>query len=360
MQRTQFLGDTMKILKLNNIDKIYGDNIKAVSNVTLDIESGEFIALLGPSGCGKTTTLRMIAGLEEISSGELELHGEVANDLRPDKRNVAMVFQDYALIPHMNVFDNIGYPLKIAKKSKEEIKSTVEQIASMVKLDEYMGKKPGELSGGQRQRVALARALVKDTDLVLMDEPLSNLDVELRASARRDILKINKEFKKTIIYVTHDQIEAMTMADRIVVMKKGVVQQIGTGKEIYHNPSNEFVAQFIGNPGMNIFEIGERENLIEKFNIPSQHHIHGATKIGIRPEYCMLSNETDNANFVGKLVAYEDYGNDIILELKGIGGCLKVRVPNLIDLKIGEQYGFKFVYDKLVYFNQEGNRISYE
>lgn len=348
----------MEILKLDKIDKIYNEDIKAVSGVSITIEEGEFIALLGPSGCGKTTTLRMIAGLEEISGGELTLYGERANNLRPDKRNIGMVFQDYALIPHMNVFDNVAYPLKIAKKSKEEIQKTIMEVVEMVQLEEYLKKKPGELSGGQRQRVALARALVKDTNLVLMDEPLSNLDVELRASARKDILEINRKIGKTIIYVTHDQIEAMTMADRIVVMKKGIVQQIGTGKEIYHNPENEFVAKFIGNPGMNIFE-SEITCIPEQYkinnNIPDE-----TKKFGIRPEYCVMSNSLDEANFIGTLVSLEDYGNDIILDIENELGTLKVRVPNIIDVEIGKEYGFKFVEDKIIFFDEKGERVDHE
>lgn len=346
----------MEILKLENIDKVYGENIKAVSGVSIDIEEGEFIALLGPSGCGKTTTLRMIAGLEEITSGSLTLHGKLANDLRPDKRNVAMVFQDYALIPHLNVFDNIAYPLKIAKTDKIEINRIVTDVVEMVKLEEYLKKKPGELSGGQRQRVALARALVKDTNLVLMDEPLSNLDVELRASARKDILNINKKIGKTIIYVTHDQIEAMTMADRIVVMKNGIVQQIGTSKEIYHNPNNEFVGKFIGNPGMNIFKLEDFLHLKNELKI-EEHVINKVANFGIRPEYCILSNDTDVFDFRGELSSYEDYGNDIILDIKNEYGVLKVRVPNIIEVKIGEIYSFKFVKDKIVYFDESGERL---
>lgn len=345
----------MEILKLDKIDKVYSEDIKAVSDVSITIEEGEFIALLGPSGCGKTTTLRMIAGLEEISSGELRLHGKVANELRPDKRNVAMVFQDYALIPHMNVFDNVAYPLKIAKKSKAEIEQTVNQVVEMVQLGDYLKKKPGALSGGQRQRVALARALVKDTNLVLMDEPLSNLDVELRASARKDILNINKKIGKTIIYVTHDQIEAMTMADRIVVMKKGVVQQIGAGKEIYQNPKNEFVAKFIGNPGMNIFDNNVCDDLFKKLRV--ERPTTQVDKFGIRPEYCVLSNELAEANFIGELISLEDYGNDLILEVSNECGVLKVRVPNIIDVTLGETYGFKFATDKIMYFDKEGVRI---
>ncbi len=239
-------------VKLLNINKVYPNGVAAVHDFNLDIKKKEFVVFVGPSGCGKSTTLRMIAGLEEISSGELYIDGVLSNAMSPKDRNIALVFQSYALYPHMNVYDNIGFGLKMRKFPKEEIDRRVREAAKILGLEDYLNRKPGELSGGQRQRVALGRAIVRDAKLFLMDEPLSNLDAKLRVQMRSEIVKLHNKMESTTIYVTHDQTEAMTMADRIVVMKDGYVQQIGTPKDIYDNPVNKFVAEFIGSPSTNV------------------------------------------------------------------------------------------------------------
>lgn len=243
-------GDDFIVLE--HINKIYPNHVQAVYDFNLSIKEKEFIVFVGPSGCGKSTTLRMIAGLEDITYGNLFINKEFANTLLPKSRDCAMVFQSYALYPNMTVYDNMAYSLKVRRVDKETIKLKVLETAKILELTDYLGRKPGELSGGQRQRVALGRAIVRDAKIFLMDEPLSNLDAKLRVQMRSEIVAIHEKVGSTTIYVTHDQIEAMTMADRIVVMKDGYVQQIGTPKEIYNHPSNVFVATFIGAPSMNI------------------------------------------------------------------------------------------------------------
>ena len=242
----------MADLKFVNINKVYDNNVQAVFDFNLEVKDKEFIVFVGPSGCGKSTTLRMLAGLEEITAGELYIDGELVNEVHPKNRDIAMVFQNYALYPHMTVYDNMAFGLKLRKFEKEEIKERVEKAAEILGLTEYLNRKPKALSGGQRQRVALGRAIVRSPKVFLMDEPLSNLDAKLRVQMRSEITKIHQQVGATTIYVTHDQTEAMTMADRVVIMKDGYIQQIGTPKEIYNNPQNIFVATFIGAPAMNI------------------------------------------------------------------------------------------------------------
>ena len=243
-------------INLNNIYKQYPGNDKySVSDFNLEIGDREFIVFVGPSGCGKSTTLRMIAGLEDISKGELIIDEELMNDVEPKDRNIAMVFQNYALYPHMTVFDNMAYGLKLRKYSKDEIKRRVEEAAATLGLTEYLERKPAALSGGQRQRVALGRAIVRDAKVFLMDEPLSNLDAKLRVQMRTEIARLHNALKTTTIYVTHDQTEAMTLASRIVVMDKGIIQQIGSPREVYDRPVNMFVAGFMGSPAMNFFKV---------------------------------------------------------------------------------------------------------
>ena len=239
---------------LLHVNKFYDKDVQAVKDFNLEIAQYEFVAFVGPSGCGKSTTLRMIAGLEEISSGELYIDGLYSNDIVPQNRDIAMVFQNYSLYPNMTVYDNMAFSLKVKKYSKEEIDERVKRAAEILQITELLDRKPKALSGGQRQRVALGRAVVRAAKVFLMDEPLSNLDAKLRVSTRSEIVKLHQRIKATTIYVTHDQIEAMTMADRIVVMNQGVIQQAGTPFEIYHHPSNKFVASFIGSPAMNFAE----------------------------------------------------------------------------------------------------------
>lgn len=243
-------------MKLKGIHKKYDNaNFYSVTDFNLDIADQEFIVFVGPSGCGKSTTLRMIAGLEDISGGELWIGDKLMNDVAPKDRDIAMVFQNYALYPHMTVFDNMAFGLKLRKYSKEEIKSRVENAAEILGLTQYLERKPAALSGGQRQRVAMGRAIVRDAKVFLMDEPLSNLDAKLRVAMRAEIAKIHRRIGATTIYVTHDQTEAMTLASRIVIMKDGVIQQIGTPQEVYDTPVNVFVAGFIGSPAMNFFKV---------------------------------------------------------------------------------------------------------
>jgi len=244
----------MAVVELKNVSKVYDNKVKVVSDVTLTINDSEFVVLVGPSGCGKSTTLRMIAGLEEISEGEIYIDGKLINEVSPKDRDIAMVFQNYALYPHMTVYDNMAFGLKLRKYSKEEIKQRVSDAAKILDLEDYLDRKPKALSGGQRQRVAVGRAIVRKPKVFLFDEPLSNLDAKLRVQMRTEISKLHHKLDATMIYVTHDQTEAMTMGDRIVVMKDGVVQQVDKPMNLYNFPTNKFVAGFIGSPAMNFIE----------------------------------------------------------------------------------------------------------
>lgn len=255
----------MANMSLKGIKKIYPGNITAVKDFNLEVEDKEFIVLVGPSGCGKTTTLRMIAGLEEITEGELYIGDALVNNVHPKDRDIAMVFQNYALYPHMSVFDNMAFGLKLRKVSKEEINSRVQKAAELLEIKELLKRKPKALSGGQRQRVALGRAMVREPKVFLMDEPLSNLDAKLRVQMRTEISKLHKRLQTTFVYVTHDQTEAMTMGSRIVVMKDGDIQQIDTPQNVYDYPANAFVAMFIGSPQMNVVKglVQERDGRVE-------------------------------------------------------------------------------------------------
>ncbi len=289
-------------LELRGIEKTYpGATKKSVTDFSLQIEQGEFIALVGPSGCGKSTTLRMIAGLEDITGGELIIDDQVMNEVEPKDRKLAMVFQNYALYPHMTIYDNMAYGLKVKKIAKSEIEQKVKWAADVLQLTDHLQKKPSGLSGGQRQRVALGRCMVRDVNLFLMDEPLSNLDAKLRVTMRNEIKSLHDKLGTTTIYVTHDQVEAMTMADRIVLMKDGEVQQVGKPLELYSNPANLFVAQFIGSPQMNILEIEKKGNVIyynqgtqkidlKDFAIYPANIKDGKYLMGIRPEHVSVEN----------------------------------------------------------------------
>jgi multiple sugar transport system ATP-binding protein len=244
----------MANVTLDNVEKVYDNGFHAVHDLSLDVADGEFLVLVGPSGCGKSTALRMVAGLESISSGTLKIGDRVVNDVHPKDRDIAMVFQNYALYPHMTVAENIGFALKLKRTPKAEIEQRVQEAARMLELGEWLERKPGQLSGGQRQRVAMGRAIVRRPAVFLMDEPLSNLDAKLRVQMRADIARLQRNLGVTTIYVTHDQVEAMTMGDRVAVMKKGVLQQVATPQTLYDTPDNLFVAAFIGSPAMNLFE----------------------------------------------------------------------------------------------------------
>ena len=298
-------------LKLENVKKRFGA-AEVIKGVSLDVEHGEFIVFVGPSGCGKSTLLRMIAGLEEISEGDVQIDGNIVNALPPVKRGIAMVFQSYALYPHMTVYENIAFPLRVEKLSNEEVDEKVMTAAKILKLEERLQHKPGELSGGQRQRVAIGRAIVREPSVFLFDEPLSNLDAALRATMRVELTKLHHDLDATMIYVTHDQVEAMTMADRIVVLDAGFIAQVGTPLELYHKPDNLFVAGFIGNPKMNFVPVkcvGKASNGmtveidgVGQVTIPvaPRDGMEGKTlTLGIRPEHTVL----DKAEFELKLHA---------------------------------------------------------
>ena len=298
----------MSNIILKNVYKVYNGDVRAVSNFNLEIKDKEFIVFVGPSGCGKSTTLRMIAGLEEITSGDLYMNGERVNDVEPKDRNIAMVFQSYALYPHMTVFQNMAFGLKLRKVSKDEIKRRVQVAANILDISDYLDRKPKNLSGGQRQRVALGRAIVREPNVFLLDEPLSNLDAKLRVAMRVEITKLQKRLSTTFIYVTHDQTEAMTMGDRIVVMKDGLVQQVDTPANLYEQPCNIFVATFLGSPQMNLFdakliqekqclkiEFGKKQecsfSALKSKQLISSHYINSNVVFGIRPENIKISSK---------------------------------------------------------------------
>ena len=285
----------MSSIQLKNIVKKYGDGFPAVNDVSLDIADGEFMILVGPSGCGKSTLLRMVVGLEDITSGDLEINGKRVNDLAPRDRNLAMVFQNYALYPHLTVFENIAFPLRLSKgtHSEDEIQRKVREASKMLELDDHLDRKPGNLSGGQRQRVAMGRAIVREADAFLFDEPLSNLDAKLRGQMRTEIARMQRRLGITTIYVTHDQTEAMTLGDRVAVLKKGVLQQCASPRELYEQPVNLFVAGFIGSPPMNFVPARvEGDQLRLPFvSVPMTPQLAADVKgkdvviVGIRPEY---------------------------------------------------------------------------
>ncbi len=324
-------------VSLRNICKIYGSGQKVVDGFNLDVKDKEFIVLVGPSGCGKSTTLRMIAGLEEISSGEIYLDERLINDVPVKDRDIAMVFQSYALYPHMTVFENIAFSLKLKKMDKSEIEQKVFAVARALELDGLLKRKPRQLSGGQRQRVALGRAIVRNPKVFLLDEPLSNLDARLRLQMRTELLKLHKKLDATFIYVTHDQVEAMTMADRIVIMKDGLVQQVDTPVMMYRNPANLFVASFMGSPGINLINasvVSVTENLLVKipyglnkkvkiplsmFEKPEANLKIGLDiVIGIRPESLKVNSTASGSafSFEGTVELIEETGSEMLLHVK--------------------------------------------
>ena len=293
----------MSGVQLVDVTKSYG-SINVIPELNLSFEEGEFVVIVGPSGCGKSTTLRMIAGLEPVTSGSIHIGGKDVTWARPKERDIAMVFQSYALYPHMDVAGNMSFALRLAGTPKAEVEQRVKVAADMLELTEYLDRKPKDLSGGQRQRVAMGRAIVRDAYCFLFDEPLSNLDAKLRATMRTELAILHKKLDRTMVYVTHDQIEAMTMADRIVIMEKGHVQQVGTPREVYNNPKNLFVAGFIGSPSMNMLEAtfeGEAPRVIGKgFNVPLPDRLRAAARahnsrdviVGMRPEHFATAGGT--------------------------------------------------------------------
>ncbi len=360
----------MANVSLRHIYKIYDGGVTAVSDFNLEIEDKEFIILVGPSGCGKSTTLRMIAGLEDISKGELYIGDKLANDVAPKDRDIAMVFQNYALYPHMTVYDNMAFGLKLRKTPKEEIRRRVEEAARSLEIAHLLDRKPKALSGGQRQRVALGRAIVRDPKVFLLDEPLSNLDAKLRAQMRTEISKLHQRLGTTFIYVTHDQTEAMTMGTRIVVMKDGIVQQVDTPQNLYDHPCNEFVAGFIGSPQMNFIEakLGKQgsdytltfdKNVIK---VPANgmkldSYVGKDVIFGIRPE-----NVYDDAEFIashsnGVVDANVDVtelmGAEIYLYLSIAGIPITARVEPTSKAKPGDKVKIALDVNKIHIFDKE-------
>jgi len=316
---------------LKGINKFY-DAVHAVKDVSLQIRDKEFVVLVGPSGCGKTTTLRMIAGLEAISSGDISIDGQVVNDLAPMDRDIAMVFQNYALYPHMSVYDNMAFGLKMRKFNKREIGRRVKEAADILGIGELLTRKPRQLSGGQRQRVALGRAIVRHPRVFLFDEPLSNLDAKLRVQMRVELKKLHLRLGTTAVYVTHDQVEAMTLGDRVVVMKEGWVQQVGEPLELYNRPANKFVAGFIGSPAMNFATVTMTDgngrltarNDGMEIELPSTHaerlrgHVGEQMTLGIRPEDLHVAGDADPAGltFPCKVEVVEQLGSEILLDVR--------------------------------------------
>jgi multiple sugar transport system ATP-binding protein len=279
----------MAAITLEHVEKRYGDGYPAVNDVSLEIADGEFMILVGPSGCGKSTLLRMIVGLEDASAGEVRIGGRVVNDVAPRDRNLAMVFQNYALYPHLTVFENIAFPLRLRSLPDDEVRRRVEEAAAILELTDHLGRRPGQLSGGQRQRVAMGRAIVREADAFLFDEPLSNLDAQLRGQMRTEIARLQNRLGVTTVYVTHDQVEAMTLGDRVAVLRRGVLQQVDTPRVLYERPANLFVAGFIGSPSMNLVPAsvdGRRLRLpFVEFDLPESHQSLRTGIAGIRPEH---------------------------------------------------------------------------
>ena len=347
----------MAEIVLDHVTKRWGDFV-GVQDFDLTIEDREFLVLLGPSGCGKTTTMRMIAGLEDATSGTISIGGRVVNDLDPKDRDIAMVFQSYGLYPNMNVFENIRFPLKVRRIDPAMHDERVMRAAEMVELTDFLHRKPAELSGGQRQRVALARAVVREPNAFLMDEPLSNLDAKLRVSTRAQIKNLSHELKVTTIYVTHDQIEAMTLADRVVVMEKGIVQQVGTPTDIYDNPANAFVAGFIGSPAMNLLE-GRIEGGTfrgQNAEIGGLHAPDGPATLGFRAEDAEVA-ETGEVR--APVYTLELLGDATMITVKAGGGLVSVKAPKDFRIEIGQPVAIRVPGDICHLFHAEtGARLD--
>ena len=363
----------MASVKLTNVKKVYDNNVVAVQEFNLDIADKEFIVFVGPSGCGKSTTLRMIAGLEEISAGELWIGDRLVNDVAPKDRDIAMVFQNYALYPHMTVYDNIAFALKLRKTPKDEIDRKVKEAAEILDITQYLGRKPKALSGGQRQRVAIGRAIVREPQVLLMDEPLSNLDAKLRNQMRAEIILLRQKIDTTFIYVTHDQTEAMTLGDRIVIMKDGFIQQVGTPTEVFDMPVNLFVAEFIGAPKMNIFgtnlvceggkyfvtpygakiEVtGQKAEMLKQKGIGSRE-----LTLGVRPEHLTLTTKENPAAIECTIRVSEMMGSELHLHvLAPNGDKLIVRVPTV---SLEDEQRKAMSYGNKIYVTFEGKVMHF-
>ena len=364
----------MSEVSIKNIKKVYDNNVTAVHGFNLDIRDKEFIVLVGPSGCGKSTTLRMVAGLEDISGGELYIDGKLVNEVAAKDRDIAMVFQNYALYPHMTVFDNMAYPLKIKKTPKDEIARKVREVAEILDITQYLERKPAALSGGQRQRVAIGRAMVRDPKVFLMDEPLSNLDAKLRNQMRAEIIKLRNRINTTFMYVTHDQTEAMTLGDRIVIMKDGHVNQIGTPQDLFERPVNLFVAGFIGMPVMNFFDncrleikngsyvavIRDKEYILTNFQqkiLKANGNRACDIICGIRPQHITL----DDDGLSGRVEVSEMLGSEFNLHVDCDGDDVIVVLPTVglkQDVSQGAKIEFTTTPDLIQLFDKEtGNNL---
>ena len=359
----------MADININTINKYYGD-VHVIKDISLDIKSQSFTVLVGPSGCGKSTMLRMIAGLEDINSGTISIDGEVVNDLPPKQRNIAMVFQSYALYPHMTVFDNMAFGLKLEKRSKDEINERVQEAARILQIEEYLHRKPKQLSGGQRQRVAIGRAITRKPKVFLFDEPLSNLDAALRVQMRVELAKLHDQLNATMIYVTHDQTEAMTLADDIVVLDEGIVSQKGSPMELYSNPSNLFVGGFIGSPKMNFVD----SKILSATNDSTEIDIFGTSKItipktssnssngdsvtlGIRPEH-LLVNQNGDASWESKVFVVEKLGSGTFLYLEKDGEPLVVETEGDSNIKVGDTVKVGFTASRCQLFDSSNQAFK--
>ena len=349
----------MSKIIIKNLEKSFGDN-RVINNFNIDIKDGEFIVLVGPSGCGKSTLLRMVSGLESIDQGEIFLDTKLINNLIPSKREIAMVFQSYALYPHMNVFENMSFGLKMEKISKSEINQKVNHAATTLQIKDLLERKPKQLSGGQRQRVAIGRAITRNPKVFLFDEPLSNLDAALRSEMRVEISKLHKKLNSNIIYVTHDQIEAMTLADRIVVLNKGNIEQFGTPSEIYSDPNNIFVAEFIGSPKMNIIKINKEQitnsNTLKLFNNNitfENFKFEDEIYLGIRPEDISLKKDHE-IQFNVKIDLIENLGFEKIIYSKVLDDQIIIKSSENINEK---SVIISFSKDKVLFFDKNKNRI---
>jgi len=350
-------------VSIQNIKKSYG-KVEVLHGINIDIADGEFVVIVGPSGCGKSTLLRMVAGLEAITSGDISIDDRIVNEVEPKDRNIAMVFQNYALYPHMSVFDNMAYGLKLQKIAKAEIRDRVEEVAKTLQLEEFLKRKPRQLSGGQRQRVAMGRAIVREPSVFLFDEPLSNLDAKLRVQMRLEIKKLQRRLGVTSLYVTHDQIEAMTMADRLIVLNDGIAEQIGTPIELYDDPASQFVGGFIGSPSMNFIAVELKDETIHIGNttIPCPDHLlhTGPAILGVRPEHFKLPDSgfremNLNVDVVEKL------GADTLAHGK-ISGCAEdvvIKLPGNVDIENQSAMRIAVDLSKLLLFDpQTGKRIG--
>ncbi len=360
----------MALVKLENVSKTYAGEVLAVAPMNLHIAHGEFTVLVGPSGCGKSTTLRMIAGLEEVSSGEISIGDRVVNDVEPRDRNIAMVFQSYALYPHMNVADNLSFGLRMRKVAKDEITDRVTKAAKVLGIEDLLARKPRALSGGQRQRVALGRAIVRDPEVFLFDEPLSNLDAKMRVQMRTEIARLHHRLGATMVYVTHDQTEAMTLGQRIVVMKDGVVQQVAPPLELYERPANRFVGGFIGSPAMNFLpgQLTQQDGLVlvcadgetmwqmPADFAPADHLVDQDLVLGIRPEHLLVGAE--NTSLPAKLQVLESLGNETLAYVQVAGQPVTARCAGQLDAAVDDQLQLSLQADYIHLFAADDQGVN--